>query len=370
MGVLIAGGGRPLRILQLITDRDRRGAQIFALDLAVGLRELGTTVDTVALTRGTHGDLLPVRALGRRRFGPRTLKELRRTARGFDIVVAHGSSTLPASVLALLGMSLPMVYRQISDPKIWASSWSRRLRVAALLRGMNAIVALSSGTSTSLKRHYWIRASPPVVVIPNAVLGERFRPPTGQERAQARSVLGLPVDATVILIIGALAPEKAVDVAISASASLPTAWLLVVGDGPQRQELEALAKQRMPDRCVFLGSIDEPRNAYWSADLLLMPSRSEAMPAVLIEAGLCGLASVTTDVGAVREVIDHGATGLVLPVGDSEAVATAVSALLNDAATRAAMGAAAAERCSERFTIGRTASTWLDLFSSLKHAGT
>jgi glycosyltransferase involved in cell wall biosynthesis len=156
-----------------------------------------------------------------------------------------------------------------------------------------------------------------------------------------------------------------VDLAITASSGLPGAVLLVVGEGPERPELEALALRRMPGRCLFAGAIDDPRIAYWAADLLLLTSRSEAMPAVLIEAGLCGLANVTTDVGAVREVIDHGATGLVVPVGDSDAMAAAMSALLNDATRRAAMGAAAAERCRERFTIGRTGSTWLDLLSSL-----
>ena len=365
----MAVAGRP-RILQLISDRDRRGAQVFALELAVGLRQLGSTVETVALAPGAHGDLLPVPALGSRRLGLRTLRALRYLARRYDVVVAHGSSTLPASVLALVGMRVPIVYRQISDPKIWASSWSRRIRVAAFLRRMSAVVALSADTSTSLKSHYWIRARPPMAVIPNAVPDEGFRPPTPQERAEARSVLGLPVDADVILSIGALAPEKAVDRAIIASARLPTVLLLVVGDGPQRHELEALALRCMPDRCFFVGAMGDPRVAYWSADLLLLPSRSEAMPAVLIEAGLCGLASVTTDVGAVREVIDHGATGLVVPVGDDEAITTAASALMNDAATRAAMGASAAERCSDRFTIARTAPTWLDLLLSLKHGRT
>jgi glycosyltransferase involved in cell wall biosynthesis len=359
-----------VRILQLISDRDRRGAQVFALDLARGLRQLGPTVETVALARGTYGDLLPVRALGSRRFGLLTLKELRGTARNFDVVVAHGSSTLPASALALVGTKVPVVYRQISDPKIWASSWRRRLRVAALLRRMKAIVALSPAMSMSLKSHYWIRARPPIAVIPNAVPGERFRPPTPEERAEARSALGIPRDADVILSIGALAPEKAVDLAIMACARVPTALLLVVGDGAERPELEALALRCLPNRCFFVGSIDDPCLAYWSADVLLLPSRSEAMPAVLIEAGLCGLASVSTDVGAVREVIDHGATGLVVPAGDSQAMATAVSALMNDAAKRAAMGVAAAERCSERFTIARTASTWLDLLSSLNHTRT
>jgi glycosyltransferase involved in cell wall biosynthesis len=169
----------------------------------------------------------------------------------------------------------------------------------------------------------------------------------------------------VVLFIGALAHEKGVDLAIDAAARLPVAVLLVVGDGPHRPALEALASRRLPDRAFFVGSLEDPRMAYWSADLLVFPSRSESMPAVLIEAGLCGLACVTTDVGAIGEVIDHGRTGLVVPSGDLEAISSAVTALMSDPSNRLAMGEAAADRCSEHFTIARTASTWLDLLSSV-----
>jgi glycosyltransferase involved in cell wall biosynthesis len=357
-----------LRILQVITDRDRRGAQVFAVDLAEGLARLGSTVETVALTPGGHGDLLPVRALGARRFGWHTLKELRRAALRCDVVVAHGSSTLPASVLALTGTRRPIVYRQISDPQFWASSWSRRLRVGLLLRQMDGVVALSAGMAASLRRHYRLRARPVVALIPNAAPGERFRPPSGQERAGARTALGVPGDSRVILFIGALAPEKGPDLAIAACADLPDAVLVLAGNGPQRSALEELARRCMPDRCLFTGSLDDPRVAYWSADILLSPSRSEAMPAVLIEAGLCGLASVATDVGAAGEVIETGQTGLVVPPGDAAALAAAVALLLSDAARRAEMGAAAATRCSERFTIARTAPMWLDLLRTVQGA--
>lgn len=357
--------GHPLRILQLITDRERRGAQVFAVDLAVGLRQLGSTVDTIALVPGLHGDLLPVRALGSRWLSLHTLKQLRRAARHYDVVVAHGSSTLPAAVLALTGTGLPIVYRQISDPRAWASSWSRRLRVAGFLRRVQAVVALSQSMATRLKCHYWIRARPPITVIPNAVPDQRFRPPTHEERVQARSVLDLPIDSDVILVIGALAEEKGVDLAIHASAQLNAGLLLVVGDGPQLVELEALAVQRLPNRSRFLGVLDDPRAAYWSADLVVLPSRSEAMPAVLIEAGLCGLAAIASDVGAVREVVDHGATGLVVPPMDVQAIVSAISSLIRDPVWRSAMGAAAAVHCSQRFTIANTAPAWLELLSTV-----
>jgi glycosyltransferase involved in cell wall biosynthesis len=355
-----------VRVLQLITDRDRRGAQVFALDLAAGLQELGATVDTVALRPGVHGDGLAVRALGTRRFGLRTLKELRRTARLCDVVVAHGSSTLPASVLALVGTRVPIVYRQVSDPEFWASSWSRRFRVAVLLRRMDAVVALSADMARTVQSHYRLRRRPAVTVIPNAVPDDRFRPPSPPERAEARAALGLPAGSPVILFIGALAPEKGADIAIRACAGLPEAILLVAGDGSQRSELEVLAKGRMPNRCVFMGALDDPAVAYWSADLVISPSRSESMPAVLIEAGLCRLASVATDVGATSEVVAHGETGLVVPAGDAGALASAVTELMGDPERRAAMGVAAAALCSERFTISRTAPMWLDLLLTLQ----
>jgi len=353
----------PLRLLQLITDRDRRGAQVFAVDLAVGLEALGATVQTVALAPGSHGDLLPVRALGTERLGLRTLRELRRLGPGHDVVIAHGSSTLPASVLALAGRGVPIVYRQISDPEIWAGSWPRRLRGAALLRRMSAVVALSRQSADVLARHYWLRSRPAVTVVPNAVPEERFRPPDPREKVEARRCFDLPVDAEVALVIGALTPEKGVDLAIRAVAELPGVFLVVVGDGPERAALEALASRRMPDRCVFAGPLADPQAAYWSADVLAFPSHSEVMPAVLIESGLSGLPSVATDVGAVREVILDGATGLVVPKADGRAITSALSALLCDRVRRTQMGAAAREHCSSTFTIRRVAPLWMELLS-------
>jgi glycosyltransferase involved in cell wall biosynthesis len=297
------------------------------------------------------------------------LKELRRVARSYDVVVAHGSSTLPASVLGLIGKKLPIVYRQISDPQVWARAWPRRLRAAAFLRRMSAVVALSPDASITLKRHYWLRSRPAVTVIPNAAPEERFRPPAAQERVEARAIFGVPVDSDVVLFIGALAPEKGVDVAIRASAKLPGVVLIVVGDGPQRSDLEALGSRLMRGRCFFVGPLSDPRAAYWAADMLVFPSLSEAMPAVLIEAGLCGLASVATDVGAIREVVDHGTTGLVVPTGNAEAIVSAVSTLVSDPSLRLTMGLAAAERCSRRFTINCVAPMWLDLLSGVCRAG-
>ena len=115
------------RVLQVITDTDRRGAQVFATDLGAELQD-EFDVRTVALAPG-RDRALDVDVLGPSRRSPKTLRALRTAARHAAIVIAHGSSTLPASAVALVGSGVPFVYRQISDPVFWTPTAAKRLRV-------------------------------------------------------------------------------------------------------------------------------------------------------------------------------------------------------------------------------------------------
>ena len=350
-----------MNVLHVITDRDRRGAQVYATDLARGLAMLGCEGQVVALTTGRHGDILEVDALGPSRRSMKTLRELRRRAGNFDIVVAHGSATLLACAVALLGTGIPFVYRQISDPLYWAASWPRRLRVALLIRRASAVVALSSSTASVLARHYHLPVES-LVVIPNSVPAAPFEVATRQQAVSARRSLGVPEDGTVALYIGALAQEKGVDIAISAVVADAGVSLLVVGDGPAAGQLRELAEKMAPARVFFVGSLGDPTSAYHASDMILLPSRGgDSMPAVLIEAGLCGLPAVTTPVGAITDVIQDRVTGRVVPVADQSAFSGAVAELVKDADTRLRLGRAARDHCTEHFTIEATAPSWLEL---------
>ena len=92
----------PLRVLQVITDPDRRGAQLFAVDLGDALGHVGIEVRTVALAGSQNTPKLDVPALGRRRIAWSTLVALRRELAHVDVAVAHGAQTLPACALATL----------------------------------------------------------------------------------------------------------------------------------------------------------------------------------------------------------------------------------------------------------------------------
>ena len=352
-------------MLQVVTDRDRRGAQVFAMDLASGLVALNVSVDTVALTKGLHGDLLPLQTLGPSRRSPATFRSLRRRAQSYDVVIAHGSATLLACALALFGSRTPFVYRQISDPLHWASSWRRRLRVAAFVRRAAGIVVLSQSVARVFGRHYRL-SNERMTVIPNAVQGGAFSSPSPQQRSDARANVGVAQEALVVAYVGALVEEKGVDLAIDAIGSSDSGTLLIVGDGPERMRLERFAERVAPGRVRFTGALDSPVVAFHAADLLVLPSRAgDSMPAVLIEAGLCGLPAVTTPVGAIADVVVDGSTGRIVPVGDGDAFTAAVVELLADSHKRHELGAAAQSRCRSCFTIETTASAWLRLLEDV-----
>jgi glycosyltransferase involved in cell wall biosynthesis len=351
------------RILQVVTDTDRRGAQVFATDLDWALTRRGRCVRTVALAEGAIGGLsLPV--LGRRRLSWQTLAALRREVAGHSIAIAHGSSTLPACAAATIATSVPFVYRQISDSRFWAPGGLRRLRTTVWLHRASRVVALSRGSAETLRTHLGVRGDA-LRVIPNAVPSERFSPRSDEQEAQ-RKAFGLDPTAPVVGVVGALVPEKGPDLAIEAIAALPGVQLLVVGDGPQRAGLEAQARRVAPERIVFAGHVADVRRVYAALDLIALPSRGgDSMPAVLIEAGLMEVPAVSTPVQAIPEIVRPGETGELVPVGDVAALAAAIRTILSSPARGTALGRAARERCLQHFSIDRVAGDWDELVTDV-----
>ena len=115
---------------------------------------------------------------------------------------------------------------------------------------------------------------------------------------------------TVVAIIGSLTPEKRVHLAVDAVTQVPRASLLVVGDGPRRPDLERRAAGS-GGRVRALGSLCDVRPILHAADVILSTSSTEGTPGSLIEAALCGIPAVATDVGAVSDLVGDG--GIVVP---------------------------------------------------------
>ncbi|MDQ3275312.1 MAG: glycosyltransferase family 4 protein [Actinomycetota bacterium] len=285
-------------VLIVTASARRRGAEIQATQLATALRHQGWQIDVAALSSGTSGTPLPIRVLGRRRLTPATLWRLRRAARGADAVIAYGSSTLPACVIALARSGTPFVYRSISDPARWLRGPLHRLITRIQYRRPDTIVALWDAAARSISDVFGVSASK-ISIIPNARDAEWFRPPSATERAVARARFGLTPGRHAVGFIGSLTPEKRIDLALAAIALLPEHVLLVAGSGVAMAETQRSAERIAKGRVTFLGEVTDVLGVLHASDAIVITSDVEGMPGVAIEAALCGVPVVATPAGAL-----------------------------------------------------------------------
>ncbi|MDW4901649.1 GT4 family glycosyltransferase PelF (plasmid) [Streptomyces californicus] len=156
-------------------------------------------------------------------------------------------------------------------------------------------------------------------------------------------------------------------------ARVPTARLRLFGGTPRggeayRDRCEALAAELGHAAAVtFEGRVEDIRDAYAAGNIVMLSSISEGFPFTLIEAMSCGRATVSTDVGGVREAV--GDTGLVVPPRDPAAMADAALELLADAERRRSMGERARLRVIEQFTLRQTIDTFRSIYQELSESG-
>lgn len=345
------------RILQVITDNDRRGGQVFATDLEVALRDLGSQVRTVALAPASQREGLHHDVLGPTRRHPTTLRSLRREIRDCAVVIAHGSTTLPMCAIAGLGLGKPFVYRQISEQLFWANTAARRLRTRAALRRTQHVVALWKGAADVLAQNFSVHPTR-ISVIPNGVPATRCPEIDTKSRLDARRRFGLRPEAPVLLSIGAFVPEKGILTLIRAMASpLLSEWqLLVVGAGPQQEEIVKEATRLPTGRVTIHGPVKSVAEAIAAADVIGLTSRGgDSMPAVLIEAGMMGVPAVATPIEGIVDIVLDGITGRIVQLDDAIDTASAI----NEVGKRTEyLGKSARDHCLRIFEMEHVARQW------------
>ena len=373
------------RVLHLIHSSQVRGAEVFASQLATRIQANGRFQNAVCSLFG-GSDSLPIRGLPLfkldggsieldRKMGldPRAIGELLGVIRRFnpDILVAHGSVTLKYAAMArAFHWRATTVYRNIGTVGLWASPSVKTKLRGVILRSFDSVVSVSCHSRNAFINVY---RYPPekIVLIPNGVDHSPFdacnRNTVGRE---VREELGFSQQERVLVSVGNLSEEKGHVDLLAIMGDLQRAGLesrlLLVGDGPLRQELEQQARELgISSQVRFLGRRSDIPRVLAAADLMVLPSKTEGMPAVLIEAGLAGLPSVAFDVGGVGEVVDHGVTGLLAPPGDLLQLSNATLDLCRDPERRAAMGAAARRRCREMFAMDKVARQYEEHFTTI-----
>jgi glycosyltransferase involved in cell wall biosynthesis len=194
------------------------------------------------------------------------------------------------------------------------------------------------------------------------------RPP--EDGARARAALAIPAGVPVMGTVCALRPQKALEVALEASARLahdyPGLRFVVVGDGPDRARLEQVAA-RVGAPAIFVGRRPnaEIPGLLAAMDVLVSSSSFEGSPLAVLEWMAAAKPIVATRVGGIPSIIDHGEQGLLVDTGDATGMAAAVARLLADPDERRRLGEAARRRQQAEFRLERTVETLQGLYEAL-----
>src|SRR5208282_4798644 len=185
-------------------------------------------------------------------------------------------------------------------------------------RAVDGVIAISGGVADSLAAAGVDRRR--VTVVHSGVDCERFRPPTPEQRAEARSELGISDGEFLISAVGALEPRKGQLYLIQAIGGLAAkekftnARCVIAGQGLIG---DILSREIWLVRCVerikLIGRIEDPRKLLWASDLFAMPSLKEGLGVAALEAMASGLPVIASDVGGLREGVENERTGIVVP---------------------------------------------------------
>jgi glycosyltransferase involved in cell wall biosynthesis len=332
---------------------------VFCLDAvgSIGEELLAEGVDLVCFGRKPGRDL---------RVSGRIARAIR--ARNIEIVHAHQYTPFFYSALAkpLCGFRPKVILtehgRHYPDR---VSPLRRAVNRLALDRLADAVTACCRFSAEGLTRTDGF-AGNRIEVIENGIDVDRYGP--AADPAALKTTLGLDPGRRYVVHVARHHPVKDQATLLRgfALAGLPGVDLLMAGDGPLREELEALAAQLgVRDRVKFLGIRTDVADLMRAADVFALTSVSEAASLTLLEAMATGLPSVVTAVGGNPEIVRHEREGLLFPRGDASACAIAFRRLFADPALAARLGAAARARAQERYRLDRTVDEYHRLYCRL-----
>ncbi|MHC4952307.1 MAG: glycosyltransferase [Planctomycetota bacterium] len=302
--------------------------------------------------RGRWGEELrsegiPVHLLGRQPgFHPSLALQLARLTRerGIDLIHCHQYTPFVYGALAAFfaHRSLRLVFTEHGRLDDSPPSAKRRWANRVLGRGRGRFFAVCE----DLRTHMLGEGFSPerLDVIYNGIdLGGA--PSTG-DRDEARRALGIEGQTPVVGTVARLNPVKDLPTLIEAVQGTD-AHLVIVGDGEEREKLEAMANEQVH----LLGFRDDVRALLPGFDVFVNSSRHEGVSLTIVEAMATELPVIATRVGGTPEVVDDGVTGLLVPPGDPVALRNAIGGLLGDREKCTAFGAAGRVRAIDRFSL-------------------
>jgi glycosyltransferase involved in cell wall biosynthesis len=308
-------------------------------------------------------------------YSPRTVRQAFALAKFLkrervSIVHCHDQYSNFFSTLSARLAGVPAVIaskRWLHSPLRYRIANGIGYRAATKVLANSAFVARSLTTTDRLSEKH-------VTVLPNFVDEAAFMPPSPAQRATWKRELGLADDdGPIVGIVASLTPIKDHATLIRATQALVARWprlrLVLVGAGPLRGELEALAHELGIGSVVrFAGLRPETPSFHHLFDVSVLCSTSEGFPNSIVEAMAAGRAVVATRVGGVPDAVTDNLTGLLVPPADPGALSGAIDALLSDPAKAQALGRAATQRAREEYDARVVIARLEQLYESVLHS--
>lgn len=286
---------------------------------------------------------------------------LARAVRSYDIDILHAHSS-HAATYACVARKLArrghvVVSRRVDFPP------ARNAFSAWKYAQPDRIVAISQCINRVL-RAYGVPDAKLRVVMSGIDLARLDVPPVERES------LGIPADAVLAGNVAALVGHKDHATLIAAMPAIlhevPHLRLVIAGEGALRKPLESQIRDMGVSRAVkLLGLRDDVPRLLRALDLFVLSSSEEGLGTSILDAMACGVPVVATDAGGISEMVTDGETGLLTPIRDPSALASAVVRMVRDADLRARVTAAAANRVRERFTVDRMVEGNLRVYEEL-----
>ena len=363
-----------IRVLELLATLKRAGAEQVAVSLACRLERDRFETAVVSLFDAFPGGLEPVLA----RHGVRTwhlgkrqgldllmYPRLSRIFREFQPQIIHTHSyllrySLPARLAGGPGAMVHTVHN-LAEKEV--DLFGRMIHRIAFRCGVQP-VAVAAEVERSFRAVYGFE---PVATIPNGIdTGHFFRP---EAREPWRREQGFSPGDILVASVARLDPQKntlgLIESFASALGGDPRCHLLLAGDGALAEQARGLALSRgVAERVHFLGVRQDVPELLSASDIFILASHWEGNPISVLEAMAAGLPVIATAVGGVPGLIDHPATGILVPPGDARSLKVALASLAHDAPVRRQL-AEAARRHSARFDAGAMVAAYAALFERL-----
>jgi len=280
-----------------------------------------------------------------------------------DAVISFVDSANVLTILATLGLNLPVIVSERTEPRCHnpgnAWRWLRKLTYPYA----SAIVAQSESVCQ------WLGTlagkNPTIMIIPNPLNPELLTDEI--DLSEEPAVIINKRNQNLIMSMGRLSWEKGYDLLLRAFAEIAPAhpeWdLVIIGEGGERANLEQLADELgISSRVQLPGLITKPATLISQADLFVLSSHYEGFPNALLEAMACGKAVISFDCpSGPREVIRDGIDGFLVPPGDVKALTDAMKRLIEDECERSRL-AIKAQEVKVRFSLEKVAAIWEELF--------